>query len=104
MARQALIENNARKARLIKRYAVKRAALKAVINVRDDSDEAFKARIKAARALAKLPRNASPVRYRNRCNLTGRPRGFYRQFGVSRIALRDLASQGQLPGVRKSSW
>ena len=86
------------------RYAEKRAALKAIIHVRGDSDEIFKARMKALRKLAKFPRNASPVRYRNRCGLSGRARGFYRQFGISRIALRDLASQGQLPGVRKSSW
>jgi small subunit ribosomal protein S14 len=104
MARKALVENNALKARLIKRYAQKRAELKAIINVRDDTDEAFKARMKAMRKLAAFPRNASPVRYRNRCGLSGRSRGFYRQFGISRIALRDLASQGQLPGVRKSSW
>lgn len=104
MARKALIENNEYKKRLIKRYSAKRAELKEIINVRDDSDEAFKARIKAMRKLAKMPRNASPIRYRNRCGLTGRSRGYYRQFGISRIALRDLASQGHLVGVRKSSW
>lgn len=101
MAKKSAIEKNKRRARLVKSYAAKRARLKAMAN--DDSlpqEERFAARLK----LAQLPRNASPVRIRNRCEITGRPRGYYRKFGISRIALRELASSGQIPGVVKSSW
>jgi small subunit ribosomal protein S14 len=85
----------------VARHAAKRAALKAVINNREgDPEERFEAVLK----LAALPRNGSKTRIRNRCNLTGRPRAYYRKFGLSRIALRDLASEGQVPGVVKSSW
>jgi len=104
MARVGSMETNEKRRRLIERYSAKRQELKAIVYNREDSDDAFKSRMKAMRQLAKLPRNSSAIRYRNRCGLTGRPRGYYRDFGISRIALRDLASQGQLPGVRKSSW
>jgi small subunit ribosomal protein S14 len=87
--------------RLVRQHSVKRELLKAL--ARDESapsEERFNARLK----LAKLPRNSSPVRVRNRCLLTGRPRGVYRKFQLSRIALRDLASTGHIPGMVKSSW
>ena len=101
MAKKSAIEKNNRRARLAKRYAAKRARLKAT--ARDESlpdEERFMALLK----LAELPRNSAPSRVRNRCELTGRPRGYYRRFRMSRIALRELASGGQIPGVIKSSW
>ncbi len=101
MAKKSSIEKNNRRRLLVARQAQKRAALKAVINNREgDPEERFDAVLK----LAALPRNGSKIRIRNRCNLTGRPRAYYRKFGISRIALRDLASEGQVPGVVKSSW
>jgi small subunit ribosomal protein S14 len=101
MAKKSSIEKNKKRERLAKQYAAKRARLKAVAN--DDSvpmEERFTARLK----LAELPRNSSKVRVRNRCTLSGRPRGVYRKFKLSRIALRELASTGQIPGMVKASW
>ncbi|MCG8503434.1 MAG: 30S ribosomal protein S14 [Sphingomonadales bacterium] len=101
MAKKSAIEKNKRRAKLVKRYAAKRAALKAM--ARDESlpdEERFMALLK----LSELPRNSAPARLRNRCEVTGRPRGYYRRFRMSRIALRELASAGQVPGVTKSSW
>ena len=101
MAKKSAIEKNGRRRRLVARYADKRARLKAL--ARDDrlpQEDRFAARLK----LAKLPRNSSAVRVRNRCLITGRPRGNYRKLKMSRIALRDLASAGQIPGMVKSSW
>ena len=101
MAKTSAIEKNNRRARLIKKYAARRAKLKAMAE--DNllpAEERFAARLK----LAKLPRNSSPVRLRLRCDLTGRPRGVYRKFRLSRIALRDLALSGKIPGMVKSSW
>ncbi|MCZ6482174.1 MAG: 30S ribosomal protein S14 [Alphaproteobacteria bacterium] len=101
MAKTSAIEKNKRRARLIEKYAARRAELKAL--AKDNSlpaEERFAARLK----LAKLPRNSSPVRLRLRCDLTGRPRGVYRKFRLSRIALRDLALSGKIPGMVKSSW
>lgn len=101
MAKKSAIEKNKRRMKLAQKYAKKRAELKAIIYDRDrDPAERFEAVLK----LAKLPRNSSPTRIRNRCMLTGRPRGYYRRFGLSRIALRELASEGKLPGVIKASW
>lgn len=101
MAKKSAIENNERRKRLVKRYAAKRAALLEVANDRDKPmEERFQARLK----LAKLPRNSAKVRIRNRCGITGRPRGYHRKFNMSRISLRDLASDGLIPGVVKSSW
>jgi small subunit ribosomal protein S14 len=101
MAKKSAIEKNQHRRQLVARYAAKRAALKAIVQDRErDPEERFEATL----ALAKLPRNSSPTRVRNRCALTGRPRAYYRKFGLSRIALRDLASTGQIPGVVKSSW
>lgn len=101
MAKKSAIEKNAKRKRMSKRYAAKRAALKAIARDRRlPPEERFQAYLK----LAQIPRNASPVRNRNRCDLTGRPRGVYRKFRLSRIALRELASVGQVPGMVKSSW
>lgn len=101
MAKVATFEKNAKRARLIKQYAGKRAALKAIIKNPKTPDEE---RLQAVFKLATLPRNSSATRYRNRCRLTGRPRANYRIFGLSRIAFRELASNGQIPGVVKASW
>jgi small subunit ribosomal protein S14 len=101
VAKKSSIEKNNSRKLMVARHAEKRAALKAVINDRaGDPEERFEAVLK----LAKLPRNGAKIRIRNRCHLTGRPRAYYRKFGLSRIALRDLASEGQIPGVVKSSW
>lgn len=101
MAKQSAIQTNLNRERKVKKFANKRAKLKSIIMNKSLSlEERFDAQLK----LAKLPRNSAKVRLRNRCSITGRPRGFYRRFGLSRIALRDLASSGDLPGVKKSSW
>ncbi|MEI6985570.1 MAG: 30S ribosomal protein S14 [Rhodospirillaceae bacterium] len=101
MAKLSAIQKNKRRELLVKQYAAKRARLKA--RATDDTvapEQQFAARLK----LAEMPRNSSRTRVRNRCELTGRPRAFYRKFKLSRIALRDLASTGQIPGMTKSSW
>jgi small subunit ribosomal protein S14 len=101
MAKTSSIERNKRVARLVKKYAKKRARLKvAVANRSLPAEERFAAQIK----LASLPRNSSPTRYRNRCEMTGRPRAYYRKLRMSRLALRELSAQGQIPGMVKSSW
>jgi small subunit ribosomal protein S14 len=101
MAKKSAVEKNNRRRRMVDRFAAKRKALKAVTMDRArDPEERFEATLK----LAELPRNSSRTRVRNRCMLTGRPRAYYRKFGLSRIALRDLASEGRIPGVVKSSW
>ena len=101
MAKKSSVEKNARRARLAKSTARRRARLKALARDRAAApDERFAAQLK----LAELPRNGSPTRLRNRCSLTGRPRGYYRKFKLSRIAVRELASSGQIPGMVKSSW
>ncbi len=86
---------------MVERYAAKRAALKATLADPQTSDEDFYV---AQRKLSKLPRNSSAIRIRNRCSATGRPRAYLRKFGVSRITFRELALNGQIPGVTKSSW
>ena len=101
MASKAKIAQNERRKVLVDRYAEQREELKAMIANPDTSEDQ---REEAMFALQKLPRNSSPTRVRNRCAMTGRPRGFYRKFGLSRIALRDLALRGELPGVVKASW
>jgi len=101
MAKTSAIERNKKRRRLVKQFAGRRARLKAV--AADEAlppEERFVARLK----LAELPRNSSPVRVRNRCELTGRPRGYYRKLKISRIALRELGSKGLVPGLVKSSW
>ncbi|MBI4185036.1 MAG: 30S ribosomal protein S14 [Proteobacteria bacterium] len=101
MAKISMVERNKKRQRLAKKYAVKRQELKATARNRTLSPEE---RFAAHLTLAKLPRNSSPVRIRLRCDLSGRPRGNYRKFRLSRIALRDLGSWGQIPGMVKSSW
>jgi small subunit ribosomal protein S14 len=101
MAKTSSIERNRKRERLAKKFAARRAKLRAAaLNEALPLEERFDARLK----LAKLPRNSSATRIRNRCELTGRPRAFYRKLKLSRIALRDLASKGQIPGMIKSSW
>ncbi|MGQ0531962.1 MAG: 30S ribosomal protein S14 [Caulobacteraceae bacterium] len=101
MAKTSSIERNRKRERLAKKYAARRAKLRAAaLNEDLPLEERFAARLK----LAQLPRNSSATRIRNRCELTGRPRGFYRKVKLSRIAMRDLASKGQIPGMIKSSW
>lgn len=101
MAKKSMIERDRKRMRLAAKYAEKRAALKEIANDESKSmEERFKARLK----LAKLPRNSAPSRIRNRCEVSGRPRAYYRKLRMSRIALRDLASRGEVPGMVKSSW
>lgn len=101
MAKTSSVEKNNRRARMATKYGAKRAALKAIIMNKELSmEERFAAQIK----LAALPRNSAKNRHRNRCELTGRPRGNYRKFKLCRIKLRELGSFGQIPGLIKSSW
>ena len=101
MAKLSQINRNKKREKMVAQFAAKRAALKAVANnEKVPPEERFAARLK----LAELPRNSSKTRIRNRCELTGRPRAVYRKFKLSRIALRELASTGQIPGMVKSSW
>ena len=101
MAKKSAIEKNKRRRRMAKKYFGRRARLLAIANDRTQpQEERFAARLK----LAELPRNSAPNRIRNRCEVTGRPRAFYRKFKISRIALRELASNGMIPGMVKSSW
>ncbi len=101
MAKKAMIERNRKRERMAARYASKREELKRIIRNPDTPDEEF---YEAQRKLTKLPRNSSPVRLRNRCSVTGRPRAYLRKYGVSRLTFRELASSGKVPGVTKSSW
>jgi len=101
MAKTSMIEREKKRQALVAKYATRRAELKEIAkNTNLPMEERFKARLK----LAKLPRNSSPTRLHNRCEVTGRPRAYYRKLRMSRIALRDLASKGQIPGMVKSSW
>jgi small subunit ribosomal protein S14 len=101
MAKTSSIEKNKRRTKMAAQYRAKREKLKAIANNEAvPAEERFAARLK----LAELPRNSSPTRIRNRCELTGRPRAVYRKFKLSRIKLRELASNGQIPGMVKSSW
>jgi small subunit ribosomal protein S14 len=101
MAKKSAVERDKKRARLAKRYENRRATLKAIAKDEEASPEdRFNARLK----LAAIPRNAAPTRQRLRCELSGRPRGNYRKFKLSRIALRELALSGQIPGMVKSSW
>ena len=101
MAKKSSIEKNARRAKLTKQLTPRRVRLKAIARDRDAAPEdRFEAQLK----LSEMPRNSSQTRLRNRCSLTGRPRGYYRKHKLSRIALRDLGSKGLIPGLVKSSW
>ncbi len=101
MAKVSMIQRELKRTKLVNKYSKKRAALKAIIT---SADVDFEERQAAVMALQKLPRDSSPVRQRNRCALTGRPRGFYRRFGLGRNKLREAAMKGDVPGLRKASW
>jgi small subunit ribosomal protein S14 len=101
MAKESMKQREIKRAKTVAKYSAKRAELKAIIA--DESVE-FAERMEAVDKLNKLPRDASPVRQQNRCRLTGRPHGVYRKFGLSRNMLRQLAMQGDVPGLRKASW
>ncbi len=101
MAKKSMVERELKRQRLVAQYAAKRAALKEIANDETKSmEERFKARLK----LADLPRNSSATRLHNRCQLTGRPHAYYRKLKISRIMLRELGSNGEIPGLVKSSW
>jgi small subunit ribosomal protein S14 len=101
MAKKSAIENNMRKQRLAKKFAARRQRL---LEVANDESRPMEERFEARLRLAALPRNGAAVRVRNRCQVTGRPRGFYRKMKMSRIALRELGNRGLIPGLVKSSW
>ncbi len=101
MAKKSSIQKNLKRQKLVAKYAEKRAELKKVLSNPNSSDEEFFA---AQKAMSKLPRNSSPIRVRNRCSITGRPRAYIRKFGLSRITFRELALDGKIPGVTKASW
>tara|TARA_B100001093_G_scaffold477274_1_gene504392 strand:- start:357 stop:662 length:306 start_codon:yes stop_codon:yes gene_type:complete len=101
MAKKSKIAKNLKRKKLIEKYAARRAELVAVIK---DPNASFEEKYEAQTAISKMPRDASASRYKNRCFLTGRPRSYYRKFGLSRIALREEALKGNLPGVVKASW
>ena len=101
MAKKGMVNRELKREKTVAKYAEKRAELKATIsNVNATEEERFEAMLK----LQALPRNASPVRLRNRCGLTGRPHGYFRKFGLSRINFREKAVKGEIPGITKSSW
>ncbi len=101
MAKKSAIEKNRHRRAMVDKYAPRRAELRAIMH---DRTRAPEERFEATLMLAELPRNSARVRVRNRCALTGRPRGYYRKFGMSRIAVRELGSAGQIPGLVKASW
>ena len=101
MAKNSLIEREKKRAKIVAKYAAKRAELKQVVGDRNASDDE---RWQAQLQLQRLPRNASPVRQRRRCGMTGRPRGVYRKFGLGRNKLREAAMRGDIPGLVKASW
>lgn len=100
MAKESMKAREIKRAKLVARYAEKRMALKRIIATTNDVTEAYE----AARKLQTIPKNASPIRLHNRCKITGRPKGYIRQFGISRIQFREMASKGLIPGIRKASW
>jgi small subunit ribosomal protein S14 len=101
VAKLSLINRDIKRTKLAQKYAAKRAALKAIVDDMSKSDEErYEARLK----IQQLPRNANPTRQRNRCAITGRPRGVFRKFGLARNKLRELAMKGEIPGVTKGSW
>ncbi|PZN55208.1 MAG: 30S ribosomal protein S14 [Proteobacteria bacterium] len=101
MAKTSSVEKNKRRRKLVAQYAAKRAALKAIVM---DQSKPMEERFRAQLKLSALPRNSAKTRIRNRCEVTGRPRAFYRKLGLSRVALRELGNKGQIPGLVKSSW
>ena len=101
MAKKSMVARNRKRLKMVQRFATRRAALKNIIADQGSSEEE---RRNAMERLQKLPRNASPVRLRNRCAITGRPKGFYRKFGLGRNKLREETMRGNIPGLSKASW
>jgi len=101
VAKKSMIAREAKRTKLVAQYAAKRKALKSTII---SEEETFEDKMAAVTALAKLPRDSSPARQRNRCRITGRPHGYYRKFGLSRNKLREAAMRGDVPGLVKASW
>ena len=101
MAKTSSVEKNKRRRKLVAQYAGRRQALKEIVM---DQSKPMEERFRAQLTLSALPRNSAKIRIRNRCEVTGRPRAYYRKLGLSRIALRDLGNNGQIPGLVKSSW
>ena len=101
MAKASMVQREIKRSRTVKKYAKKRAELKAIIN---SATADYEEKEQAALKLQKMPRNAMPVRQRNRCNITGRPHGYYRKFGLGRNKLREAAMRGDIPGLVKASW
>ena len=99
MAKESMKAREVKRAKMVAKYAAKRAALKQIVKT-GVPDEAYE----AAQKLQSIPKNANPIRLHNRCKLTGRPKGYIRQFGISRIQFREMASSGLIPGVKKASW
>ncbi len=104
MAKESMKARERKRERLVARYASKRAELTKLLKSTDSSDEVQSAKWEAMMSLQKLPANSSKIRLHNRCGLTGRPRGYMRQFGISRVTFREMALEGKIPGVRKGSW
>ena len=100
MAKESMKAREVKRAKLVAKYAAKRAALKEIVNKSSHPVEAYE----AARKLQSIPKNANPIRLHNRCKITGRPKGYIRMFGLSRIQFREMASSGLIPGVKKASW
>lgn len=100
MAKESMKAREVKRAKLVAKYAAKRAELKEIIRTSEDPVAAYE----AARKLQSIPKNANPIRLHNRCKLTGRPKGYIRLFGLSRIQFREMASTGLIPGVKKASW
>jgi len=101
MAKKSKVVKNMQRQKLVDKFSSKRAELKSIIK---DPKSSFSDKRLAYQKIEKMPRDANPIRIRNRCNLTGRPRGVYRRFGLSRISLREMANNGLIPGVTKASW
>ena len=101
MAKVSMVARERKRAQLVRKYAAKRATLKVIIQ---DPEASPEEKMEAQEKLQKMPRDASPVRGRNRCSITGRPRGYYRKFGLARNKLREAAMDGMIPGLTKSSW
>ena len=101
MAKQSKIAKNIQREKMVERFSEKRKKLKSIIK---DFNSSYEDKRIAMEKLEKIPRDSNPIRLRNRCSLTGRPRGYYRRFGLSRIALREMVNNGLIPGVKKASW
>lgn len=104
MAKESMKARERKRERLAKRYEAKRAELTKIIKSADNSDEMLEAKWEAMLKIQKLPTNSAKCRMHNRCGLTGRPRGYMRQFGISRVTFREMALDGKIPGVKKASW